>query len=188
MFVPPNSAFMFFQKLLFSQVLFFCFWLTLQNFFAFDLPFKKILLFQKKKKKSISETVKINRNKLTLAFSVTFKFFDIWLIIFLKWFHKVCIIRLVHICFEKSSSTFWQVHCCAQRIRHSCQECRMKIFSNFVAFSENPNFNKSFILNAPLVSCSIPVIRSGWVQQQTGNPPKADDWNWPEVHLGLNKL
>ena len=27
--------------------------------------------------------------------------------------------------------------------------------------------NKSFILNAPLVSCPIPVIRSGWVQQQT---------------------
>ena len=26
--------------------------------------------------------------------------------------------------------------------------------------------NKSFILNAPLVSCPIPVIRSGWVQQQ----------------------
>jgi hypothetical protein len=27
--------------------------------------------------------------------------------------------------------------------------------------------NKSFILIAPLVSCPIPVIRSGWVQQQT---------------------
>ena len=27
--------------------------------------------------------------------------------------------------------------------------------------------NKSFILNAPLVSCPIPVIRFGWVQQQT---------------------
>ena len=27
--------------------------------------------------------------------------------------------------------------------------------------------NKSFILNAPLVSCPIPVICSGWVQQKT---------------------
>jgi hypothetical protein len=31
--------------------------------------------------------------------------------------------------------------------------------------------NKSFILNAPLVSCPIPVIHSGWVQQQT-NPKR----------------
>ena len=32
-------------------------------------------------------------------------------------------------------------------------------------------YNKSFILNAPLVSCPIPVIRSGWVQQQTHPKP-----------------
>ena len=35
---------------------------------------------------------------------------------------KVCIIRLVHIYFEKSSSTFWQVRCCAHRTRRSCQK------------------------------------------------------------------
>ena len=35
---------------------------------------------------------------------------------------KVCIIRLVHICFEKSSSTFWQVRCCKNRTRCSCQK------------------------------------------------------------------
>ena len=34
---------------------------------------------------------------------------------------KVCIIRLDHICFGKSSSTFWQVSCCAHRTRRSCQ-------------------------------------------------------------------
>ena len=35
---------------------------------------------------------------------------------------KVFIVRLVHICFEKSSSTFWQVRCCAHRTRRSCQK------------------------------------------------------------------
>ena len=35
---------------------------------------------------------------------------------------KVCIIRLDHICFEKSSSTFWQVRCCAHRTQRSCQK------------------------------------------------------------------
>jgi hypothetical protein len=49
---------------------------------------------------------------------------------------KVCIIRLDHICFEKSSSTFWQVRCCA------VVKSTTKFFSNFVAFSENPNFTK----------------------------------------------
>ena len=37
--------------------------------------------------------------------------------------------------------------------------------------------NKSFILNAPLVSCPIPVIPSGWVGA-AANPPKGDDCNW----------
>ena len=36
--------------------------------------------------------------------------------------HKVCIIRLVHICFEKSSSTFWQVRCSKHWTRRSCQK------------------------------------------------------------------
>ena len=35
--------------------------------------------------------------------------------------NKVCMIRLDHICFEKSSSIFWQVCCCAHRTRSSCQ-------------------------------------------------------------------
>ena len=55
---------------------------------------------------------------------------------------KVSIIRLDYICFEKSSSTFWQERCCAHRTRRSCQKYA-RIFSNFVAFSENPNFNTS---------------------------------------------
>ena len=118
--LPCKIFLLVFKNNCFLKFYFFCFWFTFQKNFAFS----------KKKKKSISETVKINRNKVTLAFSVTFKFFDIWLIIFLKWFHKVCIIRLVHICFEKSSSTFWQVHCCAHRTRRSCQ----KYDEDFVKF------------------------------------------------------
>ena len=35
---------------------------------------------------------------------------------------KVCIIRLINICFWKSSSTFWQVRCCAHRTQRSCQK------------------------------------------------------------------
>ena len=35
---------------------------------------------------------------------------------------KVCIKRLDHICFEKSSSTFWQIGCCAHRTGRSCQK------------------------------------------------------------------
>ena len=46
---------------------------------------------------------------------------------------KVCIIRHDHICFEKSSLTFWQVRCCANRTRNSCQKYDKD-------FSENPNF------------------------------------------------
>ena len=38
--------------------------------------------------------------------------------------------------------------------------------------------NKSFILNAPLVSCPIPVI---WVGA-AANPHKADDLNWATDH------
>ena len=36
--------------------------------------------------------------------------------------YKVCIIRLDHICFEKSLSTFCQIRCYAHRTRHSCQK------------------------------------------------------------------
>ena len=39
---------------------------------------------------------------------------------------------------------------------------RVKVFTLKYGFH-----NKSFILNAPLVSCPIPVIHSGWMQQQT---------------------
>ena len=41
---------------------------------------------------------------------------------------KVCIIQLDHICFEKSSSTFWQVHCCAHRTWSSCQKYDIDFF------------------------------------------------------------
>ena len=63
------------------------------------------------------------------------------------WNCKVCIIRLVHICFEKSSSTFWKVRCCAHRTRCSCQKYN-EDFSNFVAFSENSNFTHAFMQNS----------------------------------------
>ena len=52
---------------------------------------------------------------------------------------KVCVIRLDHICFEKSSSTFWQVRYCAHRTWRFCQKYD-KDSLNFVAFSEIPNF------------------------------------------------
>ena len=38
------------------------------------------------------------------------------------WLFKVCIRRLEHIYFEKSSSTVWQVRCCAHRTRRFCQK------------------------------------------------------------------
>ena len=58
---------------------------------------------------------------------------------------KVCIIRLDHICFENSSSTFWRVlkYAVARTEHDALVKSMTKIFSNFVAFSENPNFNKS---------------------------------------------
>ena len=43
-------------------------------------------------------------------------------------FFKVFIIQLVHICFEKSSSTFWQVRYCVHRTWHSCQKCDEDFF------------------------------------------------------------
>ena len=49
---------------------------------------------------------------------------------------KVCIIRLVHICFEKSSSTFWQV-CCAHRTWRSCQK-HDKDFFKFCGLLRKP--------------------------------------------------
>ena len=36
-------------------------------------------------------------------------------------------------------------------------------------------YNKAFILNAPLISCQIPVQLTVGA---AANPPKADDWNW----------
>ena len=41
---------------------------------------------------------------------------------------KVCIILLVHVCFEKSLLTFWQVRCCGLRTRHSCQKYNKDFF------------------------------------------------------------
>ena len=42
--------------------------------------------------------------------------------------------------------------------------------------------NKSFILNAPLVSCPIPVIRL------LLHPPRADDWNWEQLTRGAFRI
>ena len=41
---------------------------------------------------------------------------------------KVCIILLVHVCFEKSLLTFWQVRCCEHRTRRSCQKYNKDFF------------------------------------------------------------
>ena len=41
---------------------------------------------------------------------------------------KVCTIQLDHICFEKSSSTFWQVRCCEHKTRRSCPKYSEDIF------------------------------------------------------------
>ena len=37
---------------------------------------------------------------------------------------------------------------------------------------------KSFIMNAPLVSCQFPAITFGLWVGATANPPKSDDWKW----------
>ena len=55
---------------------------------------------------------------------------------------KVCIIRLDHICFEKSSSTFWQVRCCAHRTRRSCQKYDEDFFK-FCGLLRKPKLYKS---------------------------------------------
>ena len=47
----------------------------------------------------------------------------------LIFFYKICIIRLDHICFEKSCATFWQVRCCAHRTRH-LSKVRRRFFQN----------------------------------------------------------
>ena len=56
-------------------------------------------------------------------------------------------------------------------------ECKIEYAKNKICYLKYGFHNKSFILNAPLVICPIPVIRSGWVGA-AANPPKADDWNW----------
>ena len=50
---------------------------------------------------------------------------------------KVCILRLDHICFEKFSSTFWQVRCCAHRTRRSCQKYD-EVFFKFCGLLRKP--------------------------------------------------
>ena len=47
-------------------------------------------------------------------------------------------------------SNFWQVRCYAHRTRHSCQKYD-EDFSNFVAFSEDPNFKKASIVRNSFV-------------------------------------
>jgi hypothetical protein len=77
----------------------------------------------------------IERTKLCARWTLFFWWCITWLRIIGWWFFpygadtkqstfadKVCIIRLDHISFEKSSSTFWQVRCCTHRTRRSCQK------------------------------------------------------------------
>ena len=54
-------------------------------------------------------------------------------------FCKVCIIRLDHICFEKSSSTLWQVR--AQN-KTLFSKRRQRFFFEFCGLLRNPNFNR----------------------------------------------
>ena len=49
---------------------------------------------------------------------------------------KVCIIQLVHICFEKSSSTFWKVRCC------SCQKY-VEDFFKFFGLLRKPKLSQT---------------------------------------------
>ena len=53
---------------------------------------------------------------------------------FLSWEDKFFIIRPVHICFEKKYAVAHTEH-------DALVKSKTKIFSNFVAFSEYPNFN-----------------------------------------------
>ena len=53
---------------------------------------------------------------------------------------KVCIIRLDHICFEKSSSIFWQVRCWAHRPRTMLlSKVRRRFFFKFCGLLWKPN-------------------------------------------------
>ena len=51
---------------------------------------------------------------------------------------------------------------------------KMRLLKGFDSIVVEYGFhNKTIILNAPLVSCPIPL----WVRLLL-HPPKADDWNW----------
>ena len=54
---------------------------------------------------------------------------------------KVCIIRLVHI-FKKNLRRLFDKYAVARTEHDALVKSTTKIFSNFVAFSENPNFTK----------------------------------------------
>ena len=106
---------------------------------------------------------------------------------------KVCIIQLDHIWFQKSSLTFWQVLFGAHILNFYQEEVHpppegartehdalvkksIKIFSNFVAFSDNPNF-KSWKQNITKFShpqkkkpnnfCTFFALasKSGWIKK-----------------------
>ena len=60
----------------------------------------------------------------------------------------------------------WQVRCCAHRTRRSCQKYDEVFFSNFVAFSENPNFNTLVTTYACKLKSEIVM----WRRFQNHNP------------------
>ena len=70
---------------------------------------------------------------------------------------KVCIIRLDHICFEKSSSTFWQVRCCAHRTRRSCQTYDEDFFK-FCGLLRKPKLYKSLGNETLFFCCCVGEI------------------------------
>ena len=66
---------------------------------------------------------------------------------------------------KKSSLTFWQVHCTVARTEHDALvKSTTKNFSNFVAFSENPNFNIYFVYHhlKPILTVQAGMV-SNWI-------------------------
>ena len=61
-----------------------------------------------------------------------------WIAVF-RYFVKVCIIRLDHIS-KKNIFQIFDKYAVAHTENEALVKSTMKIFSNFVAFSENPNF------------------------------------------------
>ena len=74
------------------------------------------------------------KGRWEIFFQILWPSHNIWTL------HKVCIIRLVHI-FKKNLRLLFDKYAVARTEHDTLVKSKTKIFSNFVAFSENLNFN-----------------------------------------------